>query len=129
MTKNLNRFIKAQKENMPIIMHDLKNKHKDYHWIWYVFPQLKGLGYSYQSNYYGLENKEEPKAYFNNKYLKKNMIKFLNIILDWNDIKDFFGFLDYKKFHSCMTIFYVSTHDIIFKKVLIKLNDLFNFIF
>ena len=122
MTKNLNRFVKTQRKNYYLIKKDLIQKRKDNHWIWYVFPQLKGLGYSCCSIYYGLDSIEETKAYFKNLFLKRNMINFLNIILQWSgeEIRDFFGFIDYKKFHSSMTIFYISTNEDIFRKVLFK---------
>ena len=81
MKYNLERFIKAQKEDSVMALKEIKNGRKRNHWIWYIFPQLKGLGTSAMAQYYGLENLEEAKEYYNNDYLRKNLLEITNALL------------------------------------------------
>ncbi|MDD3308139.1 MAG: DUF1810 family protein, partial [Acetobacterium sp.] len=57
------RFIKAQEESYGQALEEIKNGHKRSHWMWYVFPQLKGLGRSETARYYGIANRTEAEAY------------------------------------------------------------------
>ena len=63
MPHNLQRFLSAQERDYPIALREIKNGCKYSHWIWYIFPQFKGLGHSYQSEYYGIANRQEAEAY------------------------------------------------------------------
>lgn len=67
--QNLDRFIKAQKQDYSVALQEIKLGHKQSHWIWYIFPLIKGLGYSETAQYYSIEDVEEAKAYLNNEYL------------------------------------------------------------
>lgn len=60
---NLQRFLDAQEDMYPVALKEIKKGAKCSHWIWYIFPQQKGLGYSYNSQYYGLDGEEEARAY------------------------------------------------------------------
>ena len=60
---NLQRFLDAQRGDYEQALAEVRNGRKYSHWIWYIFPQLKGLGMSYNSQYYGLSGKEEAEAY------------------------------------------------------------------
>lgn len=60
---NIDRFLQAQEHAYPYALQELKAGRKRSHWIWYVFPQLKGLGRSYNSEYYGISGLDEAKAY------------------------------------------------------------------
>ena len=122
MTSTSYKYIIAQKDDFALIKSDLLHKNKLHHWIWFVFPQAKRLGTSFFSNYYGFASGEEVRDFFNNKILKANTINYLKIILKWDidTLHAFFGNIDFKKFHSSMTIFYIFTKDGIFKKVLDK---------
>ena len=60
---DLNRFKKAQNSNYRIALEEVKAGRKTSHWIWYIFPQLKGLGFSGMSDYYGIDGLGEAKAY------------------------------------------------------------------
>ena len=60
---NLNRFIKAQRDSFEVAYYELSNGKKESHWMWYIFPQLVGLGNSDTSIYYGINNLSEAKAY------------------------------------------------------------------
>ena len=72
----MKRFIDAQKENYDIALNEIKAGKKKSHYMWYIFPQLKGLGKSYLAEYYGLDGIEEVKVYCNNDYLYKFGISF-----------------------------------------------------
>ena len=52
---NINRFLKAQEKAYPYALQELKEGQKRSHWMWYIFPQLRGLGHSRMSNYYGIK--------------------------------------------------------------------------
>lgn len=60
---DLDRFLEPQEYIYPIALEEMKAGHKRSHWIWYIFPQEKGLGRSWNSEYYGLDGDEEAKAY------------------------------------------------------------------
>lgn len=57
---NLQRFLDAQEGVYPVALKEIRNGGKRSHWIWYIFPQQKGLGYSYNSEFYGLTGKKRP---------------------------------------------------------------------
>ena len=119
----INRFIEVQGYWMDIVESELKNGKKVSHWIWFIFPQLRGLGKSSTSDYYGLDSLEDAREYYANKYLKKNLDKCLHIIYKYKDIraiKDCLGELDTMKLHSCVTLFYLAVGKKIFKQILDK---------
>ena len=78
---SLERFIKAQKQNYQQALKEIKNGKKLTHWIWYIFPQIKGLGFSEIANYYGIDDLNEAKAYLNNDYLKNNLLEITEALL------------------------------------------------
>ena len=77
METGINRFIKAQEKDYADALREIKNGKKTSHWIWYIFPQLQGLGRSSISNYYGIKDLAEAKEYINNDYLKNNLLNCL----------------------------------------------------
>ena len=122
MDNNIERFINAQKRDYEKALQEIKNGKKTSHWIWYIFPQLKGLGNSTTSMYYGINNIEEAREYYNNDYLRNNLLEICNalLLLD-NNIRNIFGYPDYLKVHSCVTLFeMVAKDEIIFKKIIDK---------
>ena len=124
--QNLDRFIKAQERDYNIALEEIKLGHKQSHWVWYIFPQLKGLGYSEMAQYYAIKNVEEAKAYVNNKYLYGNLIEICQELLKIpsNDILDIMGYPDNLKLCSSMTLFnIVKPDEDIFKKILNKYYD------
>ena len=74
MTYNLNRFIETQHECYTEVLKELRAGKKRTHWIWYIFPQQKGLGSSYNSQYYGLDGIEEARAYLSNSILGNRFV-------------------------------------------------------
>lgn len=119
----MNKYIFAQKEYIQTVINELKNGKKVSHWIWFIFPQLKGLGKSIFSDYYGLSDLNETKQYYLNKFLRNNLNKCLQIIYSYTDVEliiNCLGDLDTKKLHSCVTLFYLATKKNIFKKIIDK---------
>ena len=105
--QNLDRFVKAQEQDYSVALQEIKSGHKRSHWIWYIFPQIKGLGYSETAQYYSIEDVEEAKAYLNNEYLHNNLVKICQELLKLksNDIVDIMGYPNNLKLCSSMTLF------------------------
>lgn len=119
---DITKFIKKHEIYYPTALLEIKNGHKRSHWMWYIFPQLKDLGYSSTSKYYGLEGKKEVLEYMNNLYLKNNMLEICEELykLDEN-IEDIFEYPDYLKLNSSMTLFeYSFPNEKIFSKIINK---------
>ena len=125
---DLNRFIKAQEKDYETALKEIKNGKKVSCWMWYIFPQIKGLGMTSMSNFYGIEDIEEAKEYLHNEILSKRLIEISNALLELenNDIKEIMGFPDNLKLKSSMTLFKKAEelsdvkYDNIFQKVLDK---------
>ena len=116
----INRFRDPQKNYFEQACRELRNGRKTSHWIWYIFPQLKGLGYSSTAQYYGLDGVEEAKEYIADKELHDNLVKVSQILVDLNapDIVHVMGHIDAMKLKSSMTLFYLISKEPIFKQVL-----------
>jgi len=122
MNTDINRFILKQEENFDLAYKEICNGKKQNHWIWYIFPQLKGLGESYNSYYYGIDGKVECEEYINNNYLYSNLIKITKALLDVENktIDEIVGFPDNLKIQSSMTLFYYVSNNTIFKDIIDK---------
>ncbi|MCM1139086.1 MAG: DUF1810 domain-containing protein [Muribaculum sp.] len=122
---NLTRFIEAQSYSYDNALCELKNGRKTSHWMWYIFPQLRGLGRSYNSNYYGLSGKDEALAYLENPILSERLRTVCTAILglDTSDARSVFGGIDSHKLRSSMTIFDLVSPDDVFASVLDKYFD------
>ena len=121
----MKRFIDAHQRDFDKAFKEVRNKKKITHWMWYIFPQLKHLGYSSTAKYYGIASKEEALEYISTPLLKKNMEKMCEVLLEIENCSavDIFGDIDAMKLQSCMTLFYLVTEDDIFKDVLLKYYD------
>ena len=122
MNYDLQRFHKAQIFDYPVALGEIKNGRKESHWMWYIFPQLKELGYSSTAKYYGL-TKDEAKAYIKDEILKSRLIEISQVLLELksNDATEIFGYPDDLKLNSCMTLFSEIVPEIeVFDKVLEK---------
>lgn len=117
---SINRFKAPQANYFEQACKELRNGRKTSHWIWYIFPQIKGLGYSYNSNYYGLAGIAEAKEYLADKELRDHLIQACQILIDLNapDIERVMGYIDAIKLKSSMTLFYLASKEKIFKQVL-----------
>ena len=119
---DLERFIEAQKYDYDGALREIRNGQKQGHWIWYVFPQIKGLGHSYNSEFFGISSKEEAKAYLDHPVLGKRLREITQALLDCDNhsADDIFGYPDVLKVRSCMTLFDLVAPDDIFNEVLYK---------
>ena len=122
---DLERFIKAQDSGWATYseaLNEIKEGHKRGHWIWYVFPQIKGLGHSYNSEFYGISSKDEAKAYLEHPDLGKRLREITKALLNCNNPSAFnvLGFPDVLKVQSCMTLFDLVSPNDIFNEVLEK---------
>ncbi len=123
MKYDLKRFIDAQEKDYVIALTEIKNGYKQSHWIWYIFPQLKDLGNSEIAKYYGIENIEEAREYYENEYLREHLVNISSELLklENKNIKYIMGYPDNLKLKSCMTLFeIVNPKEEVFKKVLEK---------
>ncbi len=122
---DLDRFIVAQNSmsgSYDSALKEIKNGQKQGRWIWYVFPQIKGLGHSYNSEFYGIASKEEAKAYLEHPLLGARLREITQALLDCDNqsVEDIFGFPDVLKVRSCMTLFDLVSPNDIFNDVLYK---------
>lgn len=123
MDYNLYRFKKVQDKDYPIALEEIKNGCKKSHWMWYIFPQLKDLGYSPTAKYYGIDGKEEAIAYLTDEILRSRLIEISKALLslETSNATEIFGYPDDMKLKSCMTLFFSVAPQIdIFEKVLEK---------
>mgnify|MGYP004508687399 FL=1 len=111
---NLNRFIEAQNRDYDTALAEIRAGKKASHWMWYIFPQLKGLGRSSTSEYYGLSGIKEAQAYLSDPILKARLIEITDAVLQHKDksAEEIFGGIDAKKLRSCMTLFSIAAPDI-----------------
>ena len=80
--EGLDRFTKAQKCYYETALKEVKEGHKESHWIWYIFPQLKGLGFSSMAEYYGIDGIDEARAYMKDPVLSARLIEISGALLD-----------------------------------------------
>ena len=104
---NLQRFKDAQRNSYAAALSEIRNGKKRSHWMWYIFPQVKGLGMTSTSIYYSIESLEEAKAYLKDNYLGGNLVEICQALLDLdsNNASAIFGFPDDMKLRSSMTLF------------------------
>ena len=121
-TFNLQRFLDAQDRCYPIALDEIRNGAKRSHWIWYIFPQQKGLGHSYNSEYYGLDGIEEAIAYLNHPILGMRLREISQVLLSHKgtrSIRQIMGSgIDVLKLKTSMILFNEVSQDDIFKDVL-----------
>lgn len=122
MKYNTDRFVEMHELYYSVALTEIKDGHKRSHWMWYIFPQLKGLGHSAKSEYYGLSCSEEAKEYMSNKYLRNNTLEICSELLKLDaDIDNIFGYPDNLKLKSSMTLFeYVLPEEKLFKSIIDK---------
>ncbi len=118
---DLERFKRAQARDYDIALREIRSGRKRSHWMWYIFPQVRGLGHSSMADYYGLDGREEARAYLADPMLGPRLLAISEALLELED-KDaarIFGFLDVLKLRSCMTLFAaVSEEGSVFHRVL-----------
>ena len=118
---NLNRFIEAQMTTYEGAMLELTRGRKESHWVWYIFPQIEGLGRSDTAKLYSIKSLEEGRAYLEHSVLGPRLIKACEILLSLKDasMDEVMGFPDDLKLLSSMTLFEsISESNSIFTKII-----------
>jgi uncharacterized protein (DUF1810 family) len=126
MEKGLERFRKAQKNSYDTALREIKNGQKRSHWMWYIFPQIAGLGYSQTAQYYAIADLDEAKEFLKDDILGKNLIEISEALLEVesNDATHVMGWPDDLKLRSSMTLFALADPECdVFRKVLDKFYD------
>lgn len=120
---NLKRFLEAQNPLYPRVKAELRSGQKTGHWMWFIFPQLRGLGRSPMANEYGISSREEALAYLQHPILGERLRECTRLVhsVEGRSVNEIFGYPDDLKFRSSMTLFAnVSPQDQIFKHALEK---------
>lgn len=123
--QGLERFIEAQKRDYKAALEEVRSGQKRTHWIWYIFPQMYGLGHSYYANLYGIRDRKEAEAYLNDEILGKRLREVTSALLqhEGKTAEEIFGELDAMKVRSSMTLFDAVCPNDIFAEVLDKFYD------
>ena len=102
---DLERFVKAQERDYSIALWEIQCGRKRSHWMWYIFPQLVGLGLSSTSQYYAISSIQEAQEYLAHPILGPRLVEICNALLNLesNDAYVIMGSPDDLKLHSCMT--------------------------
>lgn len=126
--RNLSRFINAQDfggiydntSTYDTALQEITEGYKKTHWIWYIFPQMRGLGKSEISDFYGIDGREEAYAYMEHPVLSSRLIEATEAVLNNEHTPyEIFG-QDTIKFRSCMLLFSTVSDHPVFKKILQK---------
>jgi len=104
---NLQRFIDAQQRDYPTALVEIKSGRKRSHWMWYIFPQIQGLGFSSTSKFYAIKDVDEAITYLTHPVLGERLIAISKALLKLadHDAANIFGYPDDLKLRSCMTLF------------------------
>jgi uncharacterized protein (DUF1810 family) len=120
---DLQRFVDAQREVFDQVLTELRLGRKQSHWMWYVFPQIKGLGSSAMAQRYALSSLDEAKAYFGHPVLGNRLLECTQLVtaVHARSIEDVLGYPDNLKFRSSMTLFaHAANHHEVFEGALRK---------
>ena len=140
MESNINSVIEAKQRNLLRFVHaqdsgglydgtgtyaealqEVKNGHKSGHWVWYVFPQMKGLGKSEIAQFYGINGREEAKAYIEHPILRERLIRAFQVLLDSDkSVYEVFSNLGVLKIRTCALLFASITDEPVFKQLIRK---------
>ena len=104
---SIERFLKAQASDYDTALAEIRAGHKRSHWIWYIFPQLEGLGHSMTAEYYGISGMEEAREYLAHPVLRQRLVEISKALLELpvNDAYEVMGSPDNLKLRSSMTLF------------------------
>lgn len=123
---DLQRFLDAQKNTYSDALSEIRNGKKQSHWMWFIFPQVQGLGNSEYARRYAIKDLEEATEYLNHPDLRVRLVEISNAMLqvNHNNATTILGKPDDMKLHSSMTLFsLVDGSDPIFEQVLKKFFD------
>lgn len=119
----IERYLAAQENVYDQALREVKNGLKQTHWMWFVFPQIRGLGFTDYNIYFGLKDFNEAKQYLSHPILGKRLVEISQAVLSQQGktAMEIFGRPDERKLRSCMTVFSLIEHsDPVFGKVLDK---------
>lgn len=120
----LERFIIAHNKDYERALQEIAAGKKTGHWMWYIFPQIRGFGYSSKAKYYAIQDREEAVRYWENSMLSSHLTEICKELLKQEKrIDEILCFTDRLKLRSCMTLFYAISRESIFKEVLDKFYD------
>ena len=119
---DLNRFISAQERSYDAALREIKPGHKATHWMWYIFPQIAGLGFSSTARFYAISSLQEAMDYYAHPVLGQRLVEISEALLalDTSDAGAVMGYPDDLKLRSSMTLFLAASGDAVFQKVLDK---------
>ena len=119
----LERFVKAQQYDYDTALREIRSGRKRSHWMWYIFPQLQGLGFSSTAQYYGIRDLEEAMDYMEHPVLGARLVEISEALLTLgtSDPSAVMGYPDDLKLRSCMTLFELAAPEqTVFAQVLEK---------
>ncbi|MDH3304750.1 MAG: DUF1810 domain-containing protein [Gammaproteobacteria bacterium] len=121
----LSRFVAAQEGGYAAVVEELRRGRKTGHWIWYIFPQIKGLGHSGMSRRYSISSIEEARAYSEHPLLGPRLVECLEAVMavEGRTASEIFGHPDYLKFRSCLTLFAATRTNGIYQQALDRYFD------
>lgn len=104
---DLERFLDAQNPRLEEVRAELRRGDKEGHWMWFVFPQLKGLGHSWTAYKFGISSRAEAEAFLAHPILGSRLIECTRLVnlVEGRSIEEIFGDVDTLKFSSSMTLF------------------------
>jgi uncharacterized protein (DUF1810 family) len=104
---DLNRFVRAQEAVFAQVLEELRAGAKRGHWIWFIFPQMKGLGHSPTADHFGIESLKEAEAYARHPLLGPRLVECTRLVnqVEGRTISQILGYPDDLKFRSSMTLF------------------------
>ena len=126
MAADLSRFLKAQEHDYEQALGEIRSGRKRSHWMWYIFPQIQGLGFSSTAQYYAIRDLQEAKDYLAHPVLGARLKEISSALLDLEGLSasEIFGYPDDLKLRSCMTLFRMADlNEPVFLEVLEKYYD------
>lgn len=120
-SEGVERFVSAQKDVWGVVLYELQAGEKYGHWMWYIFPQIIGLGYSYMATRYAIQNMAEAREYLSHLVLGVRLREAMYMVLTHRGRKtarDVFSGIDALKLRSSATLFNIVSPNDVFKEVL-----------
>ncbi len=126
MAADLSRFLKAQEQDYEQALREIRSGRKRSHWMWYIFPQIQGLGFSPTAQYYAIRDLQEARDYLAHPVLGTRLKEISSALLELDGLSasEIFGYPDDLKLRSSMTLFRMADlNEPVFLEVLEKYYD------
>ena len=123
--KNLSRFVEAHRQSYDSALQEIRAGRKQSHWMWYIFPQLRGLGHSQNADFYGISGQAEARMFLNHYILGEHLREITGamLALEGRSAQEILGSIDALKFRSSITLFDVVCPNDVFRQALRKYYD------